>query len=230
MTSLRSSLDRCFSSWGRPLTRVLPLLALGANCWAGSPVSAKEANKTICCRSSGGTRGTCLNVWAHLVPPSNSVPLGPQNSIALLQGTSPTPTAMTLQFSSLAGELVSEQTLAPGDVGVRVLTPSATDAAARNQTLVWESFPTCRPNRPPTRSHLLPAGSAEPGSSQAGLPDLRSSCGQMVPTAQLLSAFGLEEFTAMLPSSLPVRCETLILRSLGTRDDKRPKPLLDVGR
>jgi hypothetical protein len=51
--------------------RVIPLLALGLCLGIGPAALAKEAKQTICCRSSGGTRGTCLNLWAHMVPQSN---------------------------------------------------------------------------------------------------------------------------------------------------------------
>ena len=201
--------------WWRRALLPLPLSLL---VWAGPGAWAKEGNKTICCRSSGGTRGTCLNVWAHLVPPSNRVQLGVSRTIALLQGTSPMPAAMTLQLSTPAGELVGEQTLPAQGVGVRLLTLPESTTPALKQPLVWESFPTCRPNKPPTRTSLVAAGTAgEQGPSQGALADLRRSCGGDVATAPLLRAFGLEEWSAKLPATLPVRCETLTRESLGIR-------------
>jgi hypothetical protein len=200
-----------------PLLRALPILSLSLSFWYGPAAWAKEANKTICCRSSGGTRGTCLNVWAHLVPASNRFNPGSSRTIALLQGTSPEPASITLQLSSLAGDPVGEQTLPARSVGVRLLTLPEPDRPALNQPLVWESFPTCRPNKPPTRTSLVLDTTQEQSSSQKVLADLRKSCGGVVDTAPLLSTFGMEEFGAKLPAKLSVHCETLTVGSLGIR-------------
>lgn len=197
--------------------RWLPLLGLSL-CLGISPEAwGKDAHKTICCRASGGTRGTCLNVWAHLVPTSNRFHPGPSRTIAILQGASPTPTAMTVQLSTLEGELVGEQTLPEEGASVRLLTLPEGNRPPLNQPLVWESFPTCRPNKPPTRSTLV--GDREPGQgpSEQQLAQLRRSCGKVLATAPLLKAFGMEEFGAKLPPSLPVRCDTLTAASLGIR-------------
>ena len=176
-----------------------------------------DANKTICCRASGGTRGACLNVWAHLVPTGNRFHPGPSRTIAILQGATPTPAAITVQFSTLAGDLVGEQTLPPEGATVRLLRLPEASRPPLNQPLVWESFPTCRPNKPPTRS-LLVLDSAE-GESDGGrqLANLRKACGTVVATAPLLRAFGMEEFGAKLPPTLPVRCKALTGDSLGIR-------------
>jgi hypothetical protein len=202
-------------SWS--LLRALPILSLSLQLLLGPAAWAKETNKTICCRSSGGTRGTCLNVWAHLVPPSNRFNPGSSRSIALLQGTSPEPTSMTLQLSTLTGDPVGEQMLPARSVGVRLIKLPEPDRPALNQPLVWESFPTCRPNKPPTRSSLVLDTTQEHSLSQKALADLRKSCGGVVDTAPLLSTFGMEEFSAKLPAKLPVHCETLTIGSLGIR-------------
>jgi hypothetical protein len=207
--------------------RVIALLALGLCLGFGPAVLAKEAKQTICCRSSGGTRGTCLNLWAHLVPQSNRFNPGSSRLIALLQGPSAQPAAMAVEFSTLAGDPVGMQTLPPQGVGVRLL--------LLRQPLVWESFPTCQPNKPPTRSTLVaePLLDQGPGPmslavrspqslverNQQALKDLSKACGRMADTKSLLEVFGfqVDEWAAKLPAQLPVSCETLSLQSLGIR-------------
>jgi hypothetical protein len=215
--------------------RAIPLLALGLCLGFEPAVLAKEAKQTICCRSSGGTRGTCLNLWVHLVPPSNRFNPGSSRLIAMLQGPSAQPTAMVLQLSNLAGDPVGGQMLPAQGVGVRLLKLPAADRPALNQPLVWESFPSCQPNKPPTRSILvaepLQNPSSSPGpkdvsyqtplrdQSQSTLAALRKACGGMTDTKSLLDAFGfqVDEWSAKLPPQLPVYCETLSVQSLGIR-------------
>lgn len=208
------------SRTGRPLapgtpTRwlVVALLGISLSPAVALAAPAKEGKKTICCRASGGTRGTCLNVWAHLLPPSNTLHPGANRSIALLQGSSPEPAAMTLQFFSRDGDLVAEQSLPPRDVGVWLLTLPEAGRAGLGPDVVWESFPSCRPNKPPTRSQLVLAGPAEPGPAEQALAQLRRNCGGVVETAPLLRAFAMEETAAKLPPQLPVRCAALSLGS-----------------
>jgi hypothetical protein len=201
-----------------PWALAASVLSLGLPGWLEPTAAAKEANQPICCRSSGGTRSTCLNVWAHLVPSSNRFRPGANHRIALLQGSSPQPTAMTLQFSTPAGEPLGEQTLPAGGEGIRLLTLSAPTASALKNPLVWESFPTCLPNNPPTRSHLIPgtapqADDPDDHRSQQALAQLVKSCGGSVATAPLLRAFGMEEFIAKLPPTLPVWCDGLSLEA-----------------
>jgi len=215
--------------------RVIPLLALG-HCLGFEPAAlAKEAKQTICCRSSGGTRGTCLNLWAHLVPQSNRFNPGSSRLIALLQGPSAQPTAMAVAFSTLAGDPVGMQTLPPQGVGVRLLQLPEADRPVLRQPLVWESFPTCQPNKPPTRTTLVAEPLLDQGPSpnsfavrspqslversQQALKDLRKDCGRMAETKSLLEAsdFQVVEWAAKLPAQLAVSCETLSLQSLGIR-------------
>jgi hypothetical protein len=103
------------------------------------------------------------------------------------------------------------------------------------QPLVWESFPTCQPNKPPTRTTLVaePLLDQGPGPkslavrspqslverNQQALKDLSKACGRMADTKTLLEAFGfqVDEWAAKLPTQLPVSCETLSLQSLGIR-------------
>jgi hypothetical protein len=207
----------CPQPWFRVRSRLRVLVLLGLLCWLGPPAWAKEANKTICCRSSGGTRSTSPNFWAHLVPLSNRFDPGVSRTLALLQGRSPNPAAFTLQFSTPAGELVGEQTLAPRAAGIRLLTLPDTNRGVLNQSLIWESFPTGRPNRPPTRSSLVSLPPAEPDSSHQALAGLRQSCGGVVDTAPLLRAFGMEEFREKLPARLPVLCEALAVDLFGIK-------------
>lgn len=197
------------------LQRALPLLTLGLSFCFGAAAWAKEAGNTICCRASGGTRGTCLNVWAHLVPSENRFNPGKAGTIALLQGTSPQPTSMTVQLSTVAGEPLGEQVLEPRGVGIWLLRLPETHSPPLNQPLAWESFPTCRPNKPPTRSSLVMETQPEDGLHQKLLAELGKSCGGVVETATLLRKFDLEEFIAKLPAQLPVHCQSLTLQSLG---------------
>jgi hypothetical protein len=197
------------------LRRALPILSLALSFCFGAAAGAKEAGKTICCRASGGTRGTCLNVWAHLVPPDNRFNPGKARAIALLQGTSPQPTSMTVQLTTMAGNPVGEQVLEPRGVGIRLLRLPETASPPLNQPLAWESFPTCRPNKPPTRSSLVMETLPEDGRHQKLLAELGKSCGGVVETATLLRQFDLEEFIAKLPAQLPVHCQSLTLQSLG---------------
>jgi hypothetical protein len=181
----------------RILLLCLPLILVPA-------VGAAKEQQTICCRSSGGTRGTCLNLWTHLVPPENRFYVGPSRRIALLQGPSVNGTSMSVQLFGPAGETLVDQVLPPERAVVWLLTLPQSVQPEFGQPLIWESFPSCQPNRPPART-LLEAGSlATNGAPPLAL--LHKSCGKEVNTVQLLRAFQLEEWQGKLPSSLPVRC------------------------
>jgi hypothetical protein len=182
-------------------------LALGFYC--APAVHAEGGKPTICCRTSGGTRGTCLNVWTHLVPPSNRFNPGGSRTLALLQGPSSEPTAMTVQLLSPAGELVAGQTLPAQRVGITLITLPQLDRSALNQAVTWESFPSCQPNKPPTRTSLVADSNQEQSASQKLIADLALHCGGTVDTKPLLTAFNLEDYAAKLPVKLPVRCEKL---------------------
>jgi hypothetical protein len=141
---------------------------------------------------------------------------------------------MAVEFFTLAGDPVGMQTLPPQGVGVRLLQLPEADRPVLRQLLVWESFPTCQPNKPPTRTTLV----AEPlldqlspkslavrspqslvERNQQALKDLSKACGRLADTKGLLEAFGfqVDEWAAKLPAQLPVSCETLSLQSLGIR-------------
>ena len=169
--------------------------------------AANQRPPTICCRSSGGTRGTCLNLWVHLVPPENRYNPGPSRLIALLQGPSAEPTSMNVQLSSLSGELLLEQTLPAERVAVWLLALPKPVRQAFGQPLLWESYPSCRPNKPPART-LLEFRTDGKGAASP-LAGLRESCGESVSSAPLLQAFGLDEWSDKLPASLPLRCLSL---------------------
>jgi hypothetical protein len=215
--------------------RAIQPLALGLCLGFGPAVLAKEAKQTICCRSSGGTRGTCLNLWAQLVPPSNRLNPGSSRLIALLQGPSAQPTAMAVAFSTLAGNPVGMQTLPPQGVGVRLLKLPEAERSVLQQPLVWESFPTCQPNKPPTRTTLVAEPLVDQNQSpknvavrspqalavrsEQTLESLSKVCGGITNTKSLLEAFGfqVDEWAGKLPAQLPVSCQTLSLQSLGIR-------------
>jgi hypothetical protein len=170
---------------------------------------ANQRQQTICCRSSGGTRGTCLNLWAHLVPISNRFDPGPSRLIALLQGPSPNTESMRVQVFSATGQPLTDQTLPAQRVAIWLLTLPQPDRQQLTQPLLWESFPTCRPNRPPTRT-LLETGRTPPATTRPSpLADLLNACEKEVATGPLLRAFGLEEWINKLPETLPVRCQAL---------------------
>lgn len=215
MSGTRTIAGRRLACPADSLRWALALLSLSLPLWFGPATSAKETGNTICCRASGGTRGTCLNVWAHLVPPGNRFNPGQGRTIALLQGTSPQPTSMTVQLATLAGEPVGEQVLEASGASVRLLRLPETNLPPLNQPLTWESFPTCRPNKPPTRSSLVKETQADDARLQKLLADLGRSCGGVVETAALLRQFELEEYGAKLPAQLPVLCHTLTPQSLG---------------
>ena len=189
--------------------RLAPMAALALGFCCAPAVHAKGDKPTICCRTSGGTRGTCLNVWTHLVPPSNRFNPGSSRTLALLQGPSSEPTAMTVQLLSPAGELVAGQTLRAQRVGITLITLPQTVRAPLNQALVWESFPSCQPNKPPTRTTLVADSNQEQSASQKLVGNLGQLCGGMVDTKPLLAAFNLEDYAAKLPEKLPVRCEAV---------------------
>ena len=197
--------------------RSAPMVAMAFGLSCAPAVNAEGGKPTICCRTSGGTRGTCLTVWAHLVPPSNRFNPGSRRTLALLQGPSSEPTAMSLQFLSPAGELVGGQSLPAQRVGISLITLPAADRPALNQPLTWESFPGCQPNKPPTRTSLVADSDQEQSGSQKLIADLAHHCGGMVDTQPLLKAFHLDEYAARLPVKLPVQCEKLTLNTLGLR-------------
>ena len=189
--------------------RLAPMAALALGFCCAPAVQAEGGKPTICCRTSGGTRGTCLNVWTHLVPPSNRFNPGSSRTLALLQGPSSEPTAMTVQLLSPAGELVAGQTLRAQRVGITLITLPQAVVAPLNQALIWESFPSCQPNKPPTRTSLVADSNQEQSASQKLVADLGQLCGGTVDTKPLLAALNLEDYGAKLPVKLPVGCEKL---------------------
>lgn len=183
------------------------LLAVGAQSvlWAG------EANATICCRASGGTRGLCLSQWLQLVPTSNRFDPGSQRLIALIQGNASQPTSLVVQFTSANGAALGEQTLPPRGAGIRLLTLPPEPQLSLRQPLIWETYPTCQPNKPPSRSVLAADPRPEQRSAQNALAGLSRSCGQQVDSHALLRLFDLEGVIPGLPQRLPVSCEALTL-------------------
>ena len=178
---------------------------------------AKGEKPTVCCRVAGGTRGTCLNQWLHLVPPGNRINPGSRRTLALLQGVPPqTPdgapeaTAMSLQFTTESAEVMARHTLPAAGPGIWLLTLPA-DWLPLRQPLIWESFPSCQPNRPPTRTLLVADQDGEQAATQQFLIELARSCGSRIDTQPLLRRFDLQETGERfrLPAQLPVRCLSL---------------------
>ncbi len=197
--------------------RFAPMVALALGFCCAPAVHAEGGKPTICCRTSGGTRGTCLNVWSHLVPPSNRFNPGGSRTLALLQGPSSEPTAMIVQLLSPAGELVTGQTMPAQRVGITLISLPQAVGAPLNQALTWESFPSCQPNKPPTRTSLVADSNQEQSVSQKLVADLGQFCGGMVDTKPLLTALNLEDYAAKLPEKLPVWCERVKGTSLQNR-------------
>ena len=197
--------------------RSTAMVAMAFGFCCAPAVNAEGGKPTICCRTSGGTRGTCLNVWAHLVPPSNRFNPGSSRTLALLQGPSSEPTAMTVQLLSPAGELVAGQTLPAQPVGITLITLPQSDRPALNQALTWESFPSCQPNKPPTRTSLVADSNQEQSASQKLIADLVNLCGKSADTKPLLTAFNLDNYATKLPAKLPIQCEKFTGKLLGNR-------------
>lgn len=222
------ALHRC---QGAPQRGVLWLLTALLLVGSLQPAAqAKGEKPTVCCRVAGGTRGTCLNEWLHLVPVGNRVNPGSSRTLALLQGVPPqaadgTPgaTAMSLQFTTESAEVVARQTLAPMGPGIWLLTLPA-DGLPLRQPLIWESFPSCQPNRPPTRTLLVADQDGEQAATQQILAELARSCGTRINTRALLLRFDLQETGERfrLPTELPVRCQSLELPGSGVTDRRSP--------
>lgn len=214
---LKSFINRQIPRPGHWL-RSMPMVAMVASgCFWAPAVNAQNGKPTICCRTSGGTRSTCLNVWAHLVPPSNRFNPGSSRTLALLQGTSSEPTAMTVQLLAPTGEQVAGHTLQAQRVGITLITLPQADRPALNQAVTWESFPSCQPNKPPTRTSLVTERNQEQIVSQKLIANLSNLCGKSADTKPLLAAFNLDDYETKLPAKLPIQCEKFIGNSPGNR-------------
>jgi hypothetical protein len=153
---------------------------------------------------AGGTRSTCLNLWAHLVPLNNRFNPGPSRLIGLLQGPSVAATTMSVKLSRLGGEPFVDQTLPALGATVWVLLLPDFDQRVAGQPLLWESFPNCGLDKLPTRTILETGSAGRP--HRLPLARLGDSCGREITIAPLLAAIGLEEWGGKLPATLPVRC------------------------
>jgi len=118
---------------------------------------------------------------------------------------------------SPAGELVAGQTLPAQRVGITLITLPQLDRSALNQAVTWESFPSCQPNKPPTRTSLVADNNQEQSASQKLIADLALHCGGTVDTKPLLTAFNLDDNGAKLPENMPVWCEVFKGGALGVR-------------
>ena len=143
------------------------------------------------------------------MPVSNRFDPGPSRLIALLQGPSANAERMRVQVFGPTGQPLADQTLPAQRAAVWLLTVPKPERPELAQPLLWESFPTCRPNRPPTRTILETGPTPKNSSNTSPLSDLVNLCEKEVATAPLLRQFGLEEWTGKLPAALPVHCQTL---------------------
>jgi hypothetical protein len=79
----------------------------------------------------------------------------------------------------------------------------------KNSPMVWESFPSCSPDKRPTRTVLdwdLPQSD---GPAEQLLRQLHDRCGGSIDTVELLRTIELESMKKSFPPTLPVRCVTL---------------------
>ena len=74
-----------------------------------------------------------------------------------------------------------------------------------------ESYPSCQPNRPPTRSLLATDLTPDQITGQNVLLNLSRACGQLVETKSVVKRFDLDEMTSDLPERLMVNCYSLRL-------------------
>lgn len=166
---------------------------------------AQPGRQVVCCRTSGGTRSSCPNHWAHLVPPENRFNPGSARQVALFQGVAEVRSRMTVRLTTTKGQLISEHLLEPQPTGVKVLTlPEQTPSS-----VLWESFPNCAPDRPPTTTLLDQKPSPTDGSVRTMMRRLSSSCGGFIDTDELLRTFNMESLRENLPEALPISCEVL---------------------
>jgi hypothetical protein len=170
-------------------------------------------------RLGGGTRGECASrLLAHLVPVSSVYAPAATPTLGLLEGPSPSPRPLQIEFRPQRGAVEPlRRTLPPAPVGVTLVTLPA----IRNAT-VWESSYQCETGgaggasdplafvasvAPPALSLLVTDRTPADLAVQAGLENLRRSCGKEVATAEVAAAFGLADVvTPSWPSRIPVRC------------------------
>ena len=177
-------------------------------------------------RVGGGTRGICTaRVLAHLVPASSVYGPGSSTTIGVLEGPTPTPMPLVVEFRPLrsggtadGAQAARVRRLVPAaPVGVTLLT-----VPALKESTIWESSYECDPAAqsassdplafvssvaPPAVSLLVPESTAADKAVQLGLQNLRRSCGTQVPRAEVARVFGLDDVVSQeWPAQVPVRC------------------------
>ena len=193
------------------------LAGLSPVAWAQSQRSAFPGR-----RIGGGTRGECTSrLVAHLVPADNvyAPPQGDDAVIGLILGQSPAPAPLLVSFrqpdhssSGPASDL--NLTFAPQQSSVVLISvPSSM------RPLVWESSFDCTheggggefgfvvSSSPPALSLLTSSSSPADRRIAALSARLRSSCGGVIDSAELLDQSQLTDLSSHgLPVSLPIIC------------------------
>ncbi|MEB3322281.1 MAG: hypothetical protein VKI81_05610 [Synechococcaceae cyanobacterium] len=213
------------------MPRLLPLLAAGlvtgpfALLPAG-PLRAQENPSAFPGRRvGGGSRGECTSrLVAHLVPARSVYAPGATPTLGVLEGPTARPRPLVVSFRPpRVGAAVSRppaparRTLPPAPAGITLFSIPPLQAST-----VWESAYQCEPEgrggsanpldfvsavAPPATTLLVKDGIAPDPKVQAGLRELRRSCGSQVATAQVAATFDLGDLiSAEWPARLPVRC------------------------
>jgi hypothetical protein len=185
-----------------PLTTRPPIRLL--NTVVPAPSQADRSSRFPLRREGGGTRAACASrLVAHLVPETGVLEGDSQGLIGLIEGSIPQPVDLVLRL--------------PSGTWLAAPNPSASVRLFQQpqplQEGIWESFPGCEgsedPVAPPARSLLLPASRQLELPHQETLQRLWRSCGQAVPTRDVLRGWSYGHLADQLPAELPVICERL---------------------
>ena len=194
--------------------------------FVGAPTAnlAKEANQAVCCRTSGGTRAACSGLWVgHMVPPNSRFQPGPQGLIGLLHQSSREEMLVVLQFRSLTGQVLGEARLPMHKAGLWLLKLPLQEDPAMKLPLVWESYPACRANEPPSQTLLESGTESRTSEAMNGIHELlaeqQKACGHTVATQPLLQAMQWGELASKFPSRLPVWCLKLKVSPLDASEE-----------
>ena len=191
----------------------VPLMVASTISWA----AANPRNTFPGRRVGGGTRGECTSrIVAHLVPVSNVFGMSTSGDLALVQGPTANPVALTTRFKPEAGGAAVSRTIPASSAGFTVIRGRSITAPT-----VWESSFDCAGGgatqadplsfvstvSPPAVSLLVPEQETADSATQVALTSLSQHCGSTVPTASTLASFGLADLiTPQWPENLPVRC------------------------
>jgi hypothetical protein len=217
---------RSACSSGARFAALLPLLMA-----AIAPIGAARGQESLRStfpgrRVGGGTRGDCTaRVVAHLVPENNMLGAAAATTLGILEGPASTPRPLQVAFrprrqegnnpAPAAG--FENRTIPPAPAGVTLLRIPAV-----GEDTLWESSYQCEETpaggdtallsfvssvAPPAQSLLVSARLPGDRKVELELQKLRAACGATVATAEVASAFGLNDvITREWPARLPVRC------------------------